>query len=170
MTVEAYLLGSTGRRPFAGHFRGRAALDRVRIAWAGRVGSGKSPVEAWQAAEAVRDALDAWPGGRNRTDGLEQIWLCLHRMDHQILLDLSVLFAVEDSEGTALSAAGLGMVHTRSPNGLRPMLSAEHPLLSEPGLPDAPAFYFPTLPGPWYGQVHGSTLPTGDLDRLVGKR
>lgn len=170
MSVEAYLLGSTGRRPFAGHFRGRAALDQVRIAWAGRVGSGGSPVEAWNMAEAVRDALATWPGGRDRTDGLEQIWLCLHRMERTILSDLAVLFAVEDAEGGALSACGLSMVYTRGATGLRPLLSQDHPLLSEPGLPDAPAFYFPAAPGPWYGQVHGTALPTGDLDRLVGRR
>lgn len=169
--VETYLLGSTGRRPFAGHFRGRATLAGIQIAWAGRIGSGLSSIEAWESAEAVREALANWPGGHHRTDALEQVWLCLHRMERRWLErnDISVLFAAEDKEGPVLSACGLSMIHTRVGNSLKPLLPEDHALFSEPGLPEAPPIYYPTAPGPWIGQVHGSVLPSGEVDRLLGQ-
>jgi hypothetical protein len=167
--MNAYLLGSVGRRPFAGHFRGKAQSGAVRMVWAGRVGSGQPPEQAWAAAEAVRGALEGWPGGHNRTDALQQAWLCLHRMEGQNLQDLSVLFLAVDAEGTVLSGCGLGMVYERVGTGIRAALAADHALLSEPGLPEAPALWFPTGAGPWYGLVHGSPPPGNDFERQVGQ-
>ncbi|HND28919.1 MAG TPA: hypothetical protein PLA94_02935 [Myxococcota bacterium] len=170
--VEVHLLGSPGRRPFAGHFRGRMTVGGVSLAWAGRLAFSLSPPEAWIAADAARAALAAWPGGDNRVDAIQQAWLCLHRMEARWIerQDISVLFAAEDAEGFALSACGLQMIHERVEGSFRPMLSQDHPLLSEAGLSDSPSLFLPTSPGPWVGQAVGSALPTGDADRLCGIR
>jgi hypothetical protein len=147
-------------------------VGRVSLAWSGRLAFSLSPAETWAAADAARAAMAVWPGGDNRVDAIQQAWLCLHRMDTRWTerQDISVLFAAEDGEGFALSACGLQMIHERVEGSFRPMLSQDHPLLSESGLSDSPSLFLPTSPGPWIGQAVGSAMPTGDADRLCGIR
>lgn len=170
--LEVSLLASPGRRPFAGHFRGKMTVGGISLAWAGRIGYSLPPPEAWAAAQAARTAMAAWPGGDSRVDAIQQAWLCLHRMEARWVerRDLSVLLAAESEEGLALSACGLQMIHERVDSGFRPMLSQEHPLLSEPGLSDSPSLFLPTSPGPWVGQAQDSAMPGGDPDRACGHR
>lgn len=56
------MVGSAGRTPFVGHFRGARVFGGVRLAWAGRVAATGTVEEGWAAAEQARDALSALIG------------------------------------------------------------------------------------------------------------
>lgn len=134
--VEVWMPGSPGRWPFAGHVRGRWAGSGVRVAWAGRIAWSALPEEAYEAADALRDAL-ATVQAETRFDAVARIWAAIAELPERWRTreDLSILIAAADAEGIALSAAGLTGVWVQNDSGWVTAALSGSPLFTEPGVP-----------------------------------
>ena len=146
MTVEAWLLGDPGRTPFAGHFRGRAALGDAWIEVVGRIGSDAGVVDAFGPARHLTNRLT---GLQPRAGALGAGRHALARALWQIVLDpagaargaadgadLSLLFVSGDARGLSVGGVGLAGVWRRDAvAGWAPLVPQDHPLLSRRGLP-----------------------------------
>lgn len=164
--MRVMLVGSPGRTPFTGHFRGRWAAGPITLAWAGRIRPSAAPAEAWEAAEqaslVVSSAVAA--AGADRFAVIESAWKALRTMDRG---DLSVLFVAQDSDGTSVSASGLAELKA---DGID-VVPAGHPLLGEPGIPERTGFFQPDRPATdWVGVPVGARWPTTDVLLACGWR
>ncbi len=160
--MRALLVGTPGRAPFVGHFRGRATCGAVELRWAGRVRSGSSPDEGWVAAEAVRDAL-VGVSGADRFAIVDAAWASLRSIEHG---DLSVLFVASDPEGVVVAGCGLKEVRADGV-GVAP---ADHPIYDEPGIRDRPGYFHPEVRGEvWVGVPVGGQWPAGAVGPACGE-
>lgn len=160
--MRALLVGTPGRAPFVGHFRGRATCGAVDLRWAGRVRSGSTPDEGWIAAEAARDALVGVSGG-DRFAIVDAAWTALRNIEHA---DLSVLFVASDADGIVV--AGCGLVEVRA-DGLC-VAPAGHPLYDEPGIRDRPGYFHPEVKGEvWVAVPLGGQWPAGAVEPACGE-
>ncbi|MBM4368649.1 MAG: hypothetical protein FJ102_20720 [Deltaproteobacteria bacterium] len=170
--MRALLVGSPGRTPFCGHFRGSARQGDAELCWAGRLRGTGSPEEGWAAAEQARAALaDVATGlpGADRFALIDAAWAALRCLDHR---DLSVLIAARDPGGVSLAACGLDAVFA----GGSALVEGGHPLLGEPGIPERTGYC--QLEGgglDWasadlVGVPVGARYPAGDLAAACGVR
>lgn len=161
--MRALLVGSRGRSPFAGHFRGRVTGGSASLAWAGRLKGSAAPETAWSAAERARDVLSGLMGA-DRFALIDQAWAALRSLEGG---DLSVLLVAKDEEGLSLAACGLADVRV----GGQSVAPAGHPLFDEPGVRERPGYFHPELAGEdWVGLPVGMTWPQGDIAELCGAR
>ena len=144
--VVVWMPGSPGRWPFAGHVRGSWESGPVRIAWAGRIAHSALPDEAWEAAEALRDALKSVTGD-GRFDVITRAWEAVATLPERWKTreDLSLLFVASDPAGNLLSAAGLAGVYVESSSGWVAAALSGSPLFTEPGAPARPPVPQPSL-------------------------
>ena len=134
--MRVMLVGSPGRTPFTGHFRGRVAVASMNLFWAGRIRPSADPAEAWEAAEQASLSLSGLGTSNDRFALIESAWSTLREMDRG---DLSVLLVAQDADGTSVSASGLAQLKA---DGVE-VVSAGHPLLGEPGIPERTGFFQP---------------------------
>ncbi len=171
--MRALLVGSPGRTPFCGHFRGSARHGDAEICWAGRLRGTGSPEEGWAAAEEARAALSTvsssgLPAG-DRFALIDAIWAALRALDHR---DLTVLIAARDPGGVSLAACGLDAVFC----GGASLVEAGHPLLGEPGIPERTGYYQPDAGAADWGAADfvgvpvGARYPAGDVAAGCGVR
>lgn len=134
--VEVWMPGNPGRWPFAGHVRGRWAEGGVRLAWAGRIAWSALPDEAYEAADALRDAM-ATVRGDSRFTVIAAAWAAVAALPERWRAreDLSVLFAAADADGIVLSSAGLTGVWVEGESGWVAAALSGSPLFTEPGVP-----------------------------------
>jgi hypothetical protein len=151
MTVEAWLLGDPGRTPFAGHFRGRAALGDAWIEVVGRIGSDNGIVDAFPVARSMTNRLTeltprASALGAGRHALARALWQIVLEpapppADPSVGGDLSLLFVSGDQRGLSVGGVGLAGVWRRDAGAAwASMVPRDHPLLSSRGIP-------PSLPG-----------------------
>ncbi len=171
MSAPVWLVGAGGRTPFVGHFRGARIFGGVRLAWAGRVAGSAGVVEGWEAAEAARDALGEVSGSGSPSALLAAACGALGRIDARWLGrgDMSVLLVATEAGRSWAAGAGLGGVWAPAEGGWRALVEAPHPLLGEPGVPDARAAELPTVDR-WVATPTGVKLPTGDVAAACGAR
>ena len=157
------LVGSPGRTPFAGYFRGRTAAGLPRLAWAGRIRASENPQVAWQAGEQANAAMNS-ALGRDRFALIDAAWAALRPLDRG---DLSVLLVAYDSEGASVSACGLCELRADG----HPIVEVGHPLLGEPGIPERTGFFQPDRETTdWVGVPVGSRWPAADVPVACGWR
>lgn len=164
--MRALLVGTPGRAPFAGHFRGRVARGPVSLCWAGRVKASHPPEAAWDAAEAARDALAplADAPAADRFALVDAAWAALRTLGAP---DLSVLLVAADEEGVVV--AGSGLVEVRG-DGKR-VAAPGHPLYDEPGVRDRPGYFHPPEPAAdWVGVPVGARWANTPIELLCGAR
>lgn len=164
--MRALLVGTPGRTPFAGHFRGRAAAGGATLTWAGRVRGAHAPSEAWEAAEAARDALAGLPTAPDvdRFALVDAAWEALRGLG---AADLSVLLVASDADGVVVAACGLGEVRADG----KVAVPAGHPLCDEPGVRDRPGYFHPEGPvTDWVGVPVGLAWRAETLTTLCGLR
>ncbi|MBM4392844.1 MAG: hypothetical protein FJ090_17095 [Deltaproteobacteria bacterium] len=170
--MRVLLVGSPGRTPFCGHFRGSVRQGDAELCWAGRLRGAGSPEEGWAAAEQARSALeDVATGlpGADRFALIDAAWAALRSLDHR---DLSVLIAARDRGGVSLAGCGLEAVYT----GGAPLVEAGHPLLGEPGIPERTGYCQfeggerDRASGDLVGVPVGARYPAGDLAAACGVR
>ncbi|MSQ02922.1 MAG: hypothetical protein EXR71_13690 [Myxococcales bacterium] len=164
--MRALLVGTPGRTPFAGHFRGRATAGGGTIAWAGRVRGAHAPGEAWEAAEAARDALAGLSStvDADRFALVDAAWAALRQLG---AADLSALLVAGDAEGVVVAACGLGEVRADGAVAV----PAGHPLYDEPGVRDRPGYFHPEGPvTDWIGVPVGLAWRTEALTTMCGVR
>lgn len=161
--MRALLVGSPGRSPFAGHFRGRLERGGASLAWAGRVKGSAAPEEAWAAAEAARDVMAA-VSGEDRFGLIDGAWAALRTLERA---DLTVLLVARDPEGLSVAACGLADLRV----GGEPVAEAGHPLFDEPGVRERPGYFHPTVSGEeWVGLPVGLKWPSGSVAVTCGAR
>ena len=161
--MRVLLVGSPGRAPFTGHFRGSVAREGAELRWAGRVRGGGTPEEGWGAAESMRDAL-AEVSGADRYALIDAAWVALRAVAHD---DLTVLFVAKDGEGTVIAGSGLCEVRADG----QPVAPPGHPLYDEPGIRERPGYLHPESPAEAYvGVPVGSRWPAGALPAACGVR
>lgn len=161
--MRALLVGSPGRSPFAGHFRGRTEQGGAVLAWAGRVNGGAAPEEAWAAAEAARDVM-ATLAGADRFALIDGAWGALRTLERS---DLAVLLVARDAEGLSVAACGLGDLRV----GGEPVAEPGHPVFDEPGVRERPGYFHPTVSGEeWVGLPVGLKWPGGSVAVMCGAR
>jgi hypothetical protein len=162
------MLGSGGRTPFVGHFRGARVLGGVRLWWAGRIASSASVEDGWAAAEEARDAMAGLLGAGDAETVLATAAAALSGLGARWLArqDLSVLLVAADARGCRATASGLSSVHGCIAGTWRP-LATSGPLVSEPGLPRAHAVSLEEADR-WLAVPSGATVPTGDLAAACG--
>lgn len=177
MTV--WLVGAGGRTPFVGHLRGTRTFGPVRLSWAGRVVGTASVVEGWEAAQAARDVLEALDTRGDLAAVLAAACGALRQLDPRWLGrgDMSVLFVATDLSPTAASASGRGGaraagsglagVYGRQGTAWQPSVSADHPLIGEPGAPDGTSWPIP-LADVWVGVPVGLPFPSRDVPAACG--
>ncbi len=169
--MRALLVGSPGRTPFCGHFRGAARHGEVSVCWAGRLRGTGSPEEGWAAAEEARSALASLTSspGADRFALIDATWTALRALDHR---DLSVLIAASDPGGVSLAACGLDAVYTHG----QPLVESGHPLLGEPGIPERSGYFQPEVGAgegmslDFVGVPVGARYPTSDVSAACGVR
>ncbi|MBK7760824.1 MAG: hypothetical protein IPO67_10395 [Deltaproteobacteria bacterium] len=138
---RALLLGSPSRLPFNGHLRRVLDCEGARVSVAARVAASSPPEESWAAVSTLWAALDG-ATGRDRGTLCRDAWERLLRVDRAKLgpglgADLTLLMVAEDAEGELVSGCGLGLVLAVEGADARELVDPRHPLLGEPGLPDA---------------------------------
>lgn len=176
-SLVALLPGSPGRWPFAGHVRGRALHGDLSLAWAGRVGGSLPPEDAWEGAEALREALrTADVAGASRAAdparaASDVVWAALRSLPAALLAreDLSFLLVGVVSGRAFVTGCGLETVLAETPSGWVSAALAGAPLLTEPGLPASPA---PPQPphrsgARYLGVPPGIPMPAPDRIELV---
>lgn len=163
MNVRALLVGTPGRTPFAGHFRGRVHRPGASLHWAGRVRGSHDPEAAWAAAEAARDVLDELDGA-DRFALIDAAWAALRTLGAD---DLSILLVASDDGGTAVAACGL--VEVRADGA--PVAPPGHPLYDEPGVRERPGYFHPEAAGTdWVGVPVGARWAAGPVSSVCGAR
>lgn len=161
--MRVMLVGSPGRTPFTGHFRGRSPAGSVTLFWAGRIRPSAAPAEAWEAAEQAAAALSG-ATGTDRFAWIESAWNRLRPLDRN---DLSVLLVAQDADGTSVSASGLAALKADSIDVVDP----GHPLLGEPGIPERTGFFQPDrVATDWVGVPVGARWPDTDVLAACGWR
>lgn len=161
--MRALLVGSAGRAPFAGHFRGRMHSEAASLFWAGRVKGSHGAEAAWAAAEAARDAMVELAGA-DRFALVDAAWAALRALNAP---DLSVLLVAHDDQGLVVAACGL--VEVRGDG--RRVAAADHPLYDEPGVRERPGYFHPPEPAQdWVGVPVGARWSDTPVDVLCGAR
>jgi hypothetical protein len=176
--LVALLPGSAGRWPFAGHVRGvGVAAEAGSVAWAGRVGTGLPPEEAWEAAEALRDCFAAWTlelgYATTSSHALTRLWPHLRALPARwaTRADLCFVAAAHDGARMLLTGVGLDGVLVETGSGWVVAALSGSPLLGETGLPaHDPAPQPPLRTGARViGLPPGAALPAADkLDLACG--
>ena len=169
--MRALLVGSPGRAPFTGHFRGRWAHGGAELAWSGRIRGSGSPEEGWAAAEAAREAflavcaaLGAGAAGGDRFAAIQTAWTALRSLESS---DLSVLLVAADGEGVAAAACGLEELRGDG----RVLAPPGHPLYDEPGIREKPGYFHPEgQVVDWVGVPLGCRWTGDPVERLCGAR
>lgn len=161
--MRALLVGTPGRSPFTGHFRGRVSGGGGELHWAGRLRWGSTPEEGWAAAESARDAL-AGVVGADRFALVDAAWAALRSVEHG---DLSVLFVARDEAGVVVAGAGLAEVRADG----RPIAEADHPLYDDPGIRERPGYFHPDVAGEdWVAVPTGGKWPKDPVPEACGAR
>lgn len=163
-----WMLGSGGRTPFVGHFRGSRQLGGVRLAWAGRVAASASVSEGWQAAESARDALSGLVGAGDADTVLAMAAGALARLDPRWLTrsDMSVLFVASDNRQCRAVASGLSAIYGASGGRWVPVAESG-PLVGEPGAPAGPPVSLPEHER-WVAVPVGTRFPASDVALACG--
>lgn len=160
--MQVVMPGSPGRTPFAGCVRGVRQEGGLTLGWAGRIAASAGPVEAWEAAEALRDTLAVIaPGPRDAW--LRGVFQALPLLPPRWIDrgDLSLLLVARDADGVRLTGVGLADVLVLVQGAFVPALPRTSPLRGEPGpLPDAPVLEAPLRDGAvWLGLAPGMPVP-----------
>lgn len=168
MSPPVWMVGSQGRTPFVGHFRGTQMLGGVRLAWAGRIAGSASVEEGWAAAEQARDALTGLLGAGDGETVLATAAHALARLDPRWLSrgDLSVLLVATDRQGCRALASGLAAIHGLAAGRWRPLVTSG-PLTGEPGLPRGGSVAVEEVER-WLAIPVAATFPTGDVALACG--
>lgn len=161
--MRALLVGTPGRAPFTGHFRGRVNSGGSTLVWAGRLRWGSTPEEGWAAAEVARDAL-AGVSGADRFALVDAAWAALRAVEHE---DLSLILVANDAEGVVVAGSGLAEVRVDG----KPLAEAGHPLYDEPGIRERPGYFHPDAGGvDWVGVPVGGKWPKEPVLAACGAR
>lgn len=173
---RALLVGSGGRFPFNGHLRVSILGERGAVLHAaGRVGASVPPERAWPGVITLHKLLSLVEG-RDRIEMSRSLWDLLIQLPSERLgasqgRDLSLLVVAEDPDGVLISGVGLGGLLGMIAPRARPVVPPTHPLLSEPGLPQAPPKALaPRLNAPRYvAWCSGEPPPEGDAEALYAR-
>jgi hypothetical protein len=163
------MVGSGGRTPFVGHFRGSRMCGGVRLSWAGRIAGSADVVEGWEAAEAARDALSSPFGAGSAATLLSVASAALAAIHPRWLSrgDLSVLLVATETDLSYAVGSGLSGIWAPGSAGWRCLAPEGHPLLGEPGVPTCSAQELPTLER-WIAVPVGAVFPMGDVATACG--
>ncbi len=179
------MVGSGGRTPFVGHFRGTRVFGDCRLSWAGRIAATASVTEGWEAAESARSALAdlpeevaadgaTEPGGTEPRALLARAILSLGRIDRHWLTrgDLSVLFVACRDGVACATGSGLSQVWARPPAGGAwiEIYPSEHPIFGDPGVVPSGSWEIPADAERWVGVPAGLGFPTRALEASCGVR
>lgn len=161
--MRALLVGTPGRSPFTGHFRGRVVSGGAALTWAGRLRWASTPEEGWAAAEVARDAL-AGVTGADRFALVDAAWAALRSVEHE---DLSVILVANDADGVVVAASGLAEVRVDG----KQVAEAAHPLYDEPGIRERTGYFHPDVVGEdWVGVPVGGKWPKEPVLAACGVR
>ena len=174
------MVGSGGRTPFVGHFRGTRVFVDCRLSWAGRIAATASVTEGWEAAEAARSALADLPeasateGGTEPRALLARAILSLGAIGRHWLTrgDLSVLFVASRDGVACATGSGLSQVWARPAVGAAwiEIYPSEHPIFGDPGIVPSGSWELPADAERWVGVPAGLRFPTRAVETACGVR
>jgi hypothetical protein len=166
------MVGSGGRTPFVGHFRGGWAGGAAWVAWSGRIAASASVSDGWEAAERARDVLRDAPfaAGMPPAALLAAATAALARVEGPWLArgDLDVLLLAGDGERTRAAGAGLGAIFARVDGAWRSVVAPEHPLLGERGVLPTKTWELPPGADVWVAVPAGLPFPAADPAAACG--